>query len=236
MEQYLGEFFGTMVLIIIGTGVCASINLKDSLGRGAGWLYINIGWGMAVTFGVYTAAAFGAPGHLNPAITLAFAAFGNFSWNSVFGYLIAQLLGAFVGAGIVAIHFYPHFKNAKEGKKDGNVVGIFATGSATETSRFMNFLSEFIATAVFVFVLLKLGDFSQGLKPLIVGLLIMTIGNALGSTTGYALNPARDLMPRLAYSILPIPNKTDSNWGYAWVPIAGPIAGALLACAINLIH
>ena len=186
---------------------------------------------MAVTFGVYVAGQFGADGHLNPAVTLGFAAFGFFPWADVVPYLLGQFLGAFVGAAIVIVQYYPHFKAAKS-PDDGNSVGIFATGPAIPNPLF-NFLSETIATFFFIFTLLNLGDFTKGLKPLIVGLLIMVVGQTLGGTTGFALNPARDFAPRLAYAILPVPNKADANWGYAWVPICGPIVGGLLAAALQ---
>ena len=190
-------------------------------------------WGMAVTFGVYVAGNFGSQGHLNPAVTLGFAAFGFFPIKSVLPYLLGQFLGAFVGAAIVIIHYAPHFQAAKS-SAEGNSVGIFATGPAIKNPLF-NFLSEMIATFTFIFCLLNLGDFTKGLKPLIVGLLIMVVGQALGGTTGFALNPARDFAPRLAYAILPVPNKGDANWGYAWVPVLGPIAGGLAAAFLQML-
>lgn len=188
---------------------------------------------MAVTFGVYVAGNFGSQGHLNPAVTLGFAAFGFFPIKSVLPYLLGQFLGAFVGAAIVIIHYAPHFQAAKS-SAEGNSVGIFATGPAIKNPLF-NFLSEMIATFTFIFCLLNLGDFTKGLKPLIVGLLIMVIGQALGGTTGFALNPARDFAPRLAYAILPVPNKGDANWEYAWVPVFGPIAGGIAAAFLQML-
>lgn len=226
MNGFLGEFMGTMILIILGTGCGASVNLKKNYGHASNWLFITIAWGMAVSFGVYVAASLGSQGHLNPAVTLALAAFRKFPAGQVVPYLAGQFLGAFVGAAVVALHFYPQFKATKA--NEGNCVGIFTTGPAIKNNLF-NFLSEMIATFVFIFCLINLGDFTQGLKPLIVGLLIMVVGQALGGTTGFALNPARDFAPRLAYSILPIPNKGAANWSYAWVPILGPICGGLLA-------
>lgn len=200
---------------------------RDQIGRLSAWL-----GGMAVTFGVYVAGNFGSQGHLNPAVTLGFAAFGFFPIKSVLPYLLGQFLGAFVGAAIVIIHYAPHFQAAKS-SAEGNSVGIFATGPAIRNPLF-NFLSEMIATFTFIFCLLNLGDFTKGLKPLIVGLLIMVIGQALGGTTGFALNPARDFAPRLAYAILPVPNKGDANWEYAWVPVLGPIAGGLAAAFLQM--
>lgn len=232
MSGFLGEFLGTLILIVFGTGCGAAVNLKNSYAKGSNWLYISLAWGMAVTFGVYVAGQFGAQGHLNPAVTLGFAVFGFFPWSQVLPYISGQLLGAFVGAIFVIIHYYPHFKETDN--KNGNSVGIFATGPSIPNGLF-NFLSETIATFFFVFTLINLGDFTQGLKPLIVGLLIMVIGQALGATTGFALNPARDLAPRFAYSILPIPNKGGANWSYAWVPICGPIIGGILAAGLQVI-
>lgn len=191
-----------------------------------------LGLGHGRYFGVYVAGNFGSQGHLNPAVTLGFAAFGFFPIKSVLPYLLGQFLGAFVGAAIVIIHYAPHFQAAKS-SAEGNSVGIFATGPAIRNPLF-NFLSEMIATFTFIFCLLNLGDFTKGLKPLIVGLLIMVIGQALGGTTGFALNPARDFAPRLAYAILPVPNKGDANWEYAWVPVLGPIAGGLAAAFLQM--
>lgn len=232
MSGFTGEFLGTMVLIILGVGCCAGVNLKGNYAKGSDWTFVCLAWGMAVTFGVYVAGNFGSQGHLNPAVTLGFAAFGFFPIKSVLPYLLGQFLGAFVGAAIVIIHYAPHFQAAKS-SAEGNSVGIFATGPAIRNSLF-NFLSEMIATFTFIFCLLNLGDFTKGLKPLIVGLLIMVIGQALGGTTGFALNPARDFAPRLAYAILPVPNKGDANWEYAWVPVLGPIAGGLAAAFLQM--
>lgn len=233
MSGFTGEFLGTMVLIILGVGCCAGVNLKGNYAKGSDWTFVCLAWGMAVTFGVYVAGNFGSQGHLNPAVTLGFAAFGFFPIKSALPYLLGQFLGAFVGAAIVIIHYAPHFQAAKS-SAEGNSVGIFATGPAIRNPLF-NFLSEMIATFTFIFCLLNLGDFTKGLKPLIVGLLIMVIGQALGGTTGFALNPARDFAPRLAYAILPVPNKGDANWEYAWVPVLGPIAGGLAAAFLQML-
>lgn len=230
MDVYLGEFVGTMILIILGTGAGASINLNQTYAKGQGWLFVAFAWGMAVTFGVYVAAAFGAPGHLNPAFTIAAAISGMLKWSQVAGFIGAQMLGAFVGAAIVVIHFYPHFQASKD-EAAGNTVGIFATKPAIN-SPISNFLSEVIATFTFTYITFNLGDFATGLKPFIVGFVIFAIGASLGSTTGYALNPARDWGPRFAYTVLPIPHKTAAHWGYAWVPLCGPIAGAAIAAVL----
>ncbi|MFD1319254.1 MIP/aquaporin family protein [Loigolactobacillus zhaoyuanensis] len=230
MHTYLGEFVGTMILIILGAGAGASINLNKTYAKGQGWLYVAFAWGMAVAFGVYVAAAFGAPGHLNPAFTIAAAIAGMIKWSQVFGFIVAQMLGAFVGAAIVVLHFYPHFKASKN-EEAGNTVGIFATKPAINNPVF-NLLSEIIATFTFTFITFNLGDFTNGLKPFIVGFVIFAVGASLGSTTGYALNPARDWGPRFAYTILPIPHKTAAHWEYAWVPLCGPIIGAVVAALL----
>lgn len=228
MHGFIGEFFGTMILILLGCGACASNSLKKSYGQGSGWLFICFSWGMAVTMGVYVAGVLGSAGHLNPAVTLPFALTGRFPWSQVPAYLAGQFLGAFCGAALVILHFYPHFKASKGA---GNNVGVFATRPAIANPLF-NFLSEVIATFAFVFILINLGNFTTGLKPLIVGLLIMVVGTCLGTTTGFALNPARDWAPRLAYTILPVPHKTSAEWGYAWVPLCGPLVGGLVACGV----
>lgn len=233
MDGFIGEFFGTLILIVLGAGTCASVNLKKTYGQGSNWTYISVAWGLAVTMGVYVGGALGSDGHLNPAVTIGFAAFGFFPWSEVIPYLLGQFLGAFVGAAIVIIHFYPHFKASKS-ESEGNQVGIFATRPAIY-SPFLNFISELIATWAFVFILLNLGDFTQGLKPFIVGTLITVVGMALGTTTGFALNPARDWGPRLAYSVLPVPNRGKTHWEYAWVPMCGPIVGGVLAAGLQVL-
>lgn len=226
MNAYLGEFIGTMIMIMFGAGVGSSLNLNKALAKGTGWVMVAFGWGFAVMLGVYTASFFGAPAHLNPAVTIAFA-IGNLNgWDIVPGFIIAQILGAFVGAAIMIIHFFPHYKETSP--EEGNTVGIFATGPAIPNTIF-NVISEVIATFAFIFTLLLLGDFSEGLKPLVVGFLVVSIGFSFGSTTGYAINPARDFGPRLAYALLPVPNKSGANWPYAWIPIVGPIIGGILA-------
>lgn len=231
MSGFLGEFFGTMVLILLGVGCGAAVNLKENYAHGQNWLFITLAWGMAVTFGVYIAGEMGSQGHLNPAVTIGFASAGLFAWSQVLPYILGQLLGAFLGAAIIILYYYPQFKATSN--EQGNSVGIFATGPAI-ANPFFNFLSECIATFFFILILLNLGDFTTGLKPLIVGLLIMVIGQTLGGTTGFALNPARDCMPRLAYSILPVPHKAAANWSYAWVPIVGPICGGILASLVHV--
>lgn len=231
MGGFVGEFFGTMILILLGCGACASRALKNSYGAGSDWGYICFSWGLAVTMGAYVAGALGSNGHLNPAVTVPYAIFGLFPWKSVIPYLLGQFLGAFVGAVLVIIQFYPHFKVTT--KEEGNGVGIFATQPAINNPLF-NFISEVIATFGFVFILLNLGNFTTGLKPFIVGAVIAVVGTCLGTTTGFALNPARDWGPRIAYTLIPVPHKNSPEWNYSWVPMFGPLVGGCLACAIKV--
>ncbi|WP_024863147.1 MIP/aquaporin family protein [Pediococcus acidilactici] len=231
--QLVGEFVGTFILILLGDGVVAGVTLKKSKAEGAGWIAISLGWGLAVILGVYT-SAFLSPAHLNPAVTLGMAMAGKFAWANVIPYCIAQILGGLVGGIVVWIHYYPHWKETKD--KDA-ILGTFATEPAIRNYS-MNFISEVVGTAVLIFGLLAFtrGQFTQGLNPIAVGVLITAIGLSLGGTTGYAINPARDLGPRLAHAMLPIANKGGSDWAYSWVPILGPVVGAILgAICFNLI-
>lgn len=231
MSELLGEFFGTMVMVALGVGTGAAVNLKKSYAKNANWFYIIFAWGLAVTFGVYVAANFGSKAHLNPAVTLGMAVGGYFPWDKVFTYIVAQFIGAFFGGLIPYIHYYAHFKETKN-EVEGNHVGIFATGPATNSPIF-NFIDETIDTFIFVFVLIHLGNFGEGLKPFIAGFLVIVIGLALGPTTGLAMNPARDWSPRLVYTIFPVPYKSTANWSYAWVPMCGPLLGGILAALLN---
>ncbi|GAB5056918.1 MIP/aquaporin family protein [Companilactobacillus alimentarius] len=230
--QLIGEFIGTMILILLGDGVVAAVSLNKSKAQGAGWVAIALGWGLAVTLGVYC-SAFLSPAHLNPAVTLGMAIAGVFNWSYVVPYIIAQTLGAIVGATIVWINYYPHWKETDDSQA---ILGVFATEPAIRNYP-MNFISEFIGTFVLVFALLAFtrGKFTQRLNPIVVGLLITAIGFSLGGTTGYAINPARDLGPRIAHQILPIANKGDSDWAYSWVPILGPLAGGAVGAWIYLL-
>jgi glycerol uptake facilitator protein len=228
----VGEFLGTAILILLGDGVVAGVLLKGSKGENAGWLAITAGWAFAVVAGVFTALAAGSPdAHLNPAVTLGFAvSTGDFS--KVVGYTIAQLAGAFVGAVVVWVHYGPHWSRTS----DPNFkLGTFCTIPAIRHPA-SNLASEIIGS--FVLVLVAAAIFSTrvassgpaaGLGPYLVGSLVWGIGLSLGGTTGYAINPARDLGPRLAHAVLPIPGKRDSDWGYAPIPIVGPLVGGALA-------
>lgn len=218
----LFEFIGTAVLILFGAGVCANVNLKKTLGNSSGWVVITFGWGLAVFVGAFISQPSGA--HLNPAVTIGLAAAGSFAWANVFGYIIAQMLGAMVGAFLVWIMYKPHFDAEED---PGKKLGSFATGPAMKAP-ISNFMSEVIGTFMLVFgILLAAG--AQIAGPLPVALLIVAIGMSLGGTTGYAINPARDLGPRIMHALLPIKGKGGSNWGYAWLPVVAPIIGGLLA-------
>jgi glycerol uptake facilitator protein len=228
----LGEFLGTAILIVLGDGVVAGVLLKGSKGENAGWLAITAGWAFAVVAGVFTAIACGSrDAHLNPAVTLGFAVItGDFT--KLLPYSIAQLAGAFVGAVIVWVHYAPHWSRTA----DPNFkLGTFCTIPAVRHPA-SNLASEVIAT--FVLMLVVAAIFSArlassgpaaGLGPYLVGSLVWGIGLSLGGTTGYAINPARDLGPRIAHAVLPIPGKRDSDWSYAPIPVMGPLMGAVLA-------
>ena len=233
MTQALGEFIGTFILVLLGDGVVAGVSLNKSKAQGAGWIAIALGWGLAVTLGVYTSAYLG-PAHLNPAVTIGFAVIGKFPWASVVPFIIAQMAGAFLGAVVVWLQYYPHWAETKD---QAAILGTFATGPAIRKP-WANFLSEFVGTFVLVFALLAFtrGKWTEGLNPIGVGLLITAIGFSLGGTTGYAINPARDLGPRIAHAVLPIANKGGSDWGYSWIPIVGPILGGIVgAVCFNLL-
>ncbi|MBY0030659.1 MIP/aquaporin family protein [Priestia aryabhattai] len=222
MQAFLGEIIGTMILIILGAGVCAGVNLKKSFAANSGWIVITMGWGMAVAMAAYAVGNMSGA-HLNPALTVALAITGDFPWSQVPMYILAQFIGAILGATVVYLHYLPHWKETKDA---GTKLGVFATGPAI-ANPFANVLSEAIGTFVLVVGILAIGanKFTDGLNPLVVGFLIVSIGLSLGGTTGYAINPARDLGPRIAHAILPIPGKGSSNWKYAWVPVVGPLVG-----------
>lgn len=224
MSPYLAEFIGTMILIILGDGVVASTLLKHSKGENAGWIVIVISWGIAVALAIYAVGEYSGA-HINPAVTIALAINGSFPWHDVVPYCIAQLLGAFTGAVIVWIHYLPHWKLTED---QGAKLAVFCTAPAVRNTAF-NFISEFIGTMFLIFGLLFIGanSFAEGLNPLVVGALISAIGFGLGGTTGFAINPARDLGPRLAHFILPVAGKGSSDWSYSWIPIFGPISGGV---------
>ncbi len=228
----VGEFVGTMVLILLGNGVVGGVLLTRSKAEGAGWLAITVGWGLAVFSGVAVSISIGdADAHLNPAFTVASVLMTGHS-DRLFTYIPAQILGAIVGAVLVWLFYLPHWRPTQDA---GKKLACFSTGPAIRSLP-SNFLSEVIATFVLVLVAAALvsrrlapGGVAPGLGPVLVGALVWSIGLSLGGTTGYAINPARDLGPRLAHTFLPIPGKGTSDWRYAWVPIFGPICGGIVA-------
>ncbi|MBT9177030.1 MAG: Glycerol uptake facilitator protein [Firmicutes bacterium] len=222
MSPFMGEVIGTMILIILGCGVCAGASLKKAYSNSPGWVVIALAWGLAVTMAVFAVGGISGA-HINPAVTIALAVNGTFDWADVPAYILAQMLGAIIGAALVFCHYLPHWKATDD---PGTKLGIFSTGPAIK-STYANLFSEVFGTFVLILGLMFIGanQFTQGLTPIVVGLLIVAIGMSLGGTTGYAINPARDLGPRIAHFLLPIPGKGDSNWGYAWIPVVGPIIG-----------
>lgn len=229
MTQIFSEFIGMAVLILLGDGVCAAVNLNKSKAQNSGWIVIAFGWALAVTVGVYIAGLNG-PAHLNPAVTIAMAVNGSFEAHLVLPFIIAQLLGAIVGAILVWLAYLPHWDATKD---QGAILGTFATGPAIRNYT-ANFISETIGTFLLVLGLLAFGAtrFAEGTNVFAVGGLILAIGLSLGGATGYAINPARDLGPRIAHFILPMKNKGTSDWAYSWVPILAPIVGGLLAVGL----
>lgn len=239
MNPFIAEMIGTMLLILLGNGVVANVLLKDTKGNSGGWIVITTGWALAVFVGV----AFAAPhsgAHLNPAVTIALAITGKFAWSGVIPYIIAQIIGAFLGSFLVWLFYKNHYKITQD---KNLILATFCTAPAIRNFK-SNLISEIIGTFVLIFSIFyftnpemtdtkaPIGLGSLGAFP--VALLVWAIGLSLGGTTGYAINPARDLGPRLAHALLPIKTKGNSDWAYSWVPIAGPIIGALIAAIIYL--
>ena len=225
MSTFLAELVGTAILILLGDGVVAGCLLKRSKAENAGWIVITIAWGLAVTMGIYAVGSISGA-QLTPAVTLAMAVIGSLPWSEVAPYIAAQMIGAFLGAVLVWLAYLPHWSKTED---QGSKLGIFATAPAIYSPA-ANFLTEVIGTFVLLFGILFIGknDIVPGLAPVAVGLLIVSIGMSLGGPTGYAINPARDLGPRIAHAVLPIPGKGSSQWNYAWVPVLGPLVGGVL--------
>jgi glycerol uptake facilitator protein len=230
MSPFLSEFIGTAILIIFGNGVVANVVLKDTKGNNGGWIVIAFGWAMAVFVAVYVAAPTSGA-HLNPAVTLSLAVAGKFDWVHVFPYIVAQILGAMAGSFGVWLTYKDHFKVTKD---HGLVQACFCTAPAI-SNPISNFMTETFATFVFVLSVLFIvaPTTSLGaLDALPVALLVLAIGLSLGGPTGYAINPARDLGPRIMHQLLPLRHKGDSGWAYSWIPVLGPITGAALAALV----
>ena len=232
MTPYLGELLGTMLLVLFGDGVVANVVLSRSKGQNSGWIVIAAGWACAVTVAVYAVSAISGA-HLNPAVTIALATIGKFEWARVPGYVAAQTAGAFLGGVLVWLTYLPHWAVTED---KGLKLAVFSTGPAVRQP-VANLISEAIATAALVLGLLTVltpknlvpnSGFDSAFAPLLVGVIVFAIGLSLGGSTGYAINPARDLGPRIAHALLPIPGKGSSDWGYALVPVIGPIIGGIL--------
>ena len=231
MSPYLGEFLGTFLLILMGGGVNANLDLAKTKGSDSGWLLMSWGWGMAVFLGVYTAIELGGSGHLNPAISIGMAAFGKLDSTLLLGYVFAQMAGAFCGAVGTWAAFRMHFEATENADRK---LGVFSTSPAIRHAS-SNFLTELIGTFVLAFGALAASAPTSSLgalDALPVALLVAGIGLGLGGPTGYAINPARDLGPRIAHFVLPISGKRDSDWSYSWIPVLGPIVGALLGVGL----
>ena len=228
MTPFFGEVIGTAFLILLGDGVVANVVLRYTKGNGSGWIVIAWGWAMAVFVGVFVVAA-SSGAHLNPAVSIGLAVAGKFAWAKVPLYILAQFIGAMLGAALVWLMYRPHFARTEDLDLK---LACFCTGPAVRDTP-ANLFSEILGTFVLVFAVLFLAAAVYGLgalDALPVGLLVLAIGLSLGGTTGYAINPARDLGPRLVHALLPMPGgKRDSDWGYAWIPVAGPVLGAVLA-------
>ena len=238
LTKCLFEFIGTLVLILMGDGVVANNCLKGTKGNNGGWIVITIAWGLAVMCGVLIAGPYSGA-HLSPAVTLGFAVAGAFPWAYVAGYIAAQMLGAFCGATLVYIYYKDHYDITDDAVTK---LGTFCTIPAIE-NKWRNFFCEVVATMLLIFVILAIGNAENtpevglgGIGSFPTAMLIMAVGMSLGGTTGYSLNPARDLGPRIAHALLPIKGKGGSDWGYSWVPVMGPLTGAALAalayCAV----
>jgi len=237
---FCGEFLGTLILILLGDGVVAGVLLKRSKAESSGWIVITSGWALAVMGGVFTAIACGSKdAHLNPAVTLGFAVSSG-DYSKIPSYLAAQMLGALVGAVLVWLHYLPHWRETQDSSLK---LAVFCTSPAIRNT-LANLISEIIGTFVLVFIVGAIfsksvsgSGIAAGLGPYLVGSLVWGIGLSLGGTTGYAINPARDLGPRIAHALLPIPGKRDADWGYAPVPVIGPLLGGGLAgLLIRVLH
>jgi len=231
----LGEFIGTAVLILLGNGVVSGVLLRESKANGAGWIVITAGWAVAVLCGVIVATSLGAPGELNPAGTIANVLMGARSVSDAVMHIVAQFAGAIVGATLVWLHYFKHWGATS----DADAIRSCFCNSPAIRNTGANLLSETIATFVLVFVASAIGSKlvagaapATNLAPILVGALVWGIGLSLGGPTGYAINPARDLGPRIAHALLPIANKGGSDWGYSWIPVVGPVVGASLAALL----
>ena len=228
MQILIAETIGTMLLILLGDGVVANVLLGKTKGNNSGWIVITTAWAFAVFVGAYSAVAMGSGAHLNPAVTIGLLVAGKTPMAEVPYYLVGEFVGAFLGAVLVWLHYQPHWSATSD---PGLKLAVFATGPAIRNT-VMNLISEIIGTFVLMFAILAIPAVWALPGPYTVALAVLVIGLALGGTTGYAINPARDLSPRIAHAILPIPGKGSSDWGYSWIPVVGPIIGAVIAALL----
>ncbi|MCG8391315.1 MAG: aquaporin family protein [Cytophagales bacterium] len=235
MSPFVSEIIGTAILLLLGNGVVANALLKGSKAFGSGWIVITFGWGIAVFMAVFIVGPYSGA-HINPAVTVGLAAAGKFDWAQVPAYIAAQMIGALIGSSLVWVHYRLHYRDTED---PAMILATFSTGPAIR-STWDNLASEIIGTFVLVFAVLYITGPSMGGEPgslgsldaLPVALVVLGIGLSLGGPTGYAINPARDLGPRIAHALLPIANKGKSDWSYAWIPVAGPVAGGVLAAIV----
>ncbi|MEX2152598.1 MAG: MIP/aquaporin family protein [Gemmatimonadaceae bacterium] len=232
MSPFLAEFIGTTILIVLGNGVVANVVLQQTKGHGSGWIVITAGWAFAVTIAVYCVGSISGA-HLNPAVTIGLASIGTFEWAKVPLYVAAQVAGGIVGAAVVWLLYLPHWSATPD---PGAKLAVFCTGPAIRKP-IPNLAAEVIGTFALVLALSAVlspgnfvagSDLAKGFSPALVGVIVWAIGLSLGGPTGYAINPARDLGPRIAHAILPVAGKGSSDWGYAWIPVAGPVIGGVL--------
>jgi glycerol uptake facilitator protein len=228
MQILIAETIGTMLLILLGDGVVANVLLGKTKGNNSGWIVITTAWAFAVFVGAYSAVAMGSGAHLNPAVTIGLLVAGKTPLAEVPYYLVGEFVGAFLGAVLVWLHYQPHWSATSD---PGLKLAVFATGPAIRNT-VMNLISEIIGTFVLMFAILAIPAVWALPGPYTVALAVLVIGLALGGTTGYAINPARDLSPRIAHAILPIPGKGSSDWGYSWIPVVGPIIVAVIAALL----
>ena len=226
MTAFIAEIIGTASILLFGCGVVAGVLLDKSKSNGGGWIVITFAWAIGVTLGIYASGQFSGA-HLNPAVTIALAVAGKFSWSLVPSYILAQFIGAMLAAFLVYLAYLPHWKETKDA---GLKLAVFSTGPAIRNTP-ANFICEFIATFILMFAIMLIGanKYADGLGPIAVGILILGMGLSFGGPTGYALNPARDLGPRIMHALLPIKGKGDSDWSYSWIPVVAPICGAVCA-------
>lgn len=243
MQVYLAEVIGTMILVLLGNGVVAGVLLRYSKAENAGWIVITFGWGMAVAMAVYSVGAISGA-HINPAVTIGLASIGAHPWVQVPGYILAQMIGAIIGATLVWLAYRDHWAATED---PGLKLAAFSTAPGIRNT-VSNLTTEIIGTAMLVFGIVAIVAntqnitdaasvdlaqiFQLGIFPLIVGLLVFAIGLSLGGPTGYAINPARDLGPRIAHAILPVAGKGGSDWGYSWIPVVGPVIGGVLGALL----